>query len=126
MQIIRQFADATDLEIDVEDKQKNCNENVHLLTQWLNRIIRSNPEWFRNHELLNKMKEKEYLARENAAWKKYINDPERLIDVTYAFINGYISYDSLQSLRIAVCDIFYSVHICFCLYIINNLVVLYV
>ena len=94
-----------DWEQDLQHKTKNVHDNVCMKTEWLNRIIHRRPPWFVNHVMLNKMKETEFINRENQAWDKFINNPQRLINIAYACVNGYLSYNAMQAYRIAVCYI---------------------
>ena len=90
----------------IDKRNDLTHKNVCLWSQLLNRILRTKPDWFKNHKMWNEMKELEFREREKNAFDKYINDPQRLINITYTFVNGYLSYDSLQSYRVAVCNLF--------------------
>ena len=89
-------------EEDLKEEQNHVHKQVCMKTKFVDRAIVRKEPWFMNHKMLNNMIEKKYLQRETAAWNNYINNPQRLINIVYTCVNGYLSYNAMQSYRIAV------------------------
>ena len=85
-----------------DEEQEYVDNAVCLRSQYLNRAIRQQSEWFVNHELLNKTKNDEFVKREKEYWSNFKNNPQRLINIVYTCVNSYLPTRAIEAYRKAV------------------------